>query len=489
MDIYFSDYFSISPEILNKYGAFDISLVSDLPLFVDPFLLFNSKNQTYQRLHAEIIKYMRFLKDVSVEEDIPEALLREWFTFPEIEENWLGFSDIGNKGHGLGPGFAHILRVNFRKVFRDFGEESITQSSHIEKLCLIKKGVGRDNLSDFTTNLIVNFLAEYTQKFALKHLKPRQRGSFQLRKVKFNYDTRSWETKLFELPSIEENKYILLTPKDILTKDESWINRNDLINKLPEIANALPNATLRAQVNDYLAREIPKDREAKKKEIREAIASTIEQFPEVLDYYILNKEESGDEAISSANAKVQQVQSIFIDHIRKFVSRHLDPGGFYKLPYETYEEAYKRVLFLKDTIENKGGHKLFYFNGHPIEREKDLQIMYRLTWFATPSDVTREANDGRGPADFKISRGAKDKTIVEFKLAKNTQLERNLQKQCEVYEAASDTTNPSIKVILYFDDAQYSRVQEILKKLGLEGDRNVILIDACDDNKPSGSRA
>ena len=42
--------------------------------------------------------------------------------------------------------------------------------------------------------------------------------------------------------------------------------------------------------------------------------------------------------------------------------------------------------------------------------------MFRLVWFGTPSDVTSEANDGRGPADFKVSRGAKDKTIVEYAL-------------------------------------------------------------------------
>jgi hypothetical protein len=29
-------------------------------------------------------------------------------------------------------------------------------------------------------------------------------------------------------------------------------------------------------------------------------------------------------------------------------------------------------------------------------------------------------------ADFTVSQGASDKTLVEFKLAKNTQLERNL---------------------------------------------------------------
>lgn len=41
--VYFSDRFRVSPYVLDRYGAFDISVVSDLPLFIDPFLLFNSQ--------------------------------------------------------------------------------------------------------------------------------------------------------------------------------------------------------------------------------------------------------------------------------------------------------------------------------------------------------------------------------------------------------------------------------------------------------------
>lgn len=227
----------------------------------------------------------------------------------------------------------------------------------------------------------------------------------------------------------------------------------------------------------------------KRREIREAIGRAVERFPQVLDYYIRSKEDSGDQAVSYAEERVREVENIFINQVRLLVSQFLDPGGFYRLPYNTYKEAYERVMFLKDIIENKAGHRFFYVNGKPLEREADLQILYRLTWYATPSDVTREANDGRGPADFKVSRGAADKTIVEFKLAKNTQLERNLEKQCKIYEAASDTTHPSIKAILYFDDTEYDKVHRILKRLNLEDDQNIVLIDACDHNKPSGSRA
>jgi len=40
--------------VLNTYGGFDVSVASDLPLFIDPFLLFHSDKPEYQALHEGI---------------------------------------------------------------------------------------------------------------------------------------------------------------------------------------------------------------------------------------------------------------------------------------------------------------------------------------------------------------------------------------------------------------------------------------------------
>ena len=154
-----------------------------------------------------------------------------------------------------------------------------------------------------------------------------------------------------------------------------------------------------------------------------------------------------------------------------------------------YEESHKRLAYLKDVIENKGGHRIFYHDGVAIQRESDLQIIFRFVWYGSPFDVGTEANDGRGPVDYKIAFGAKDKTLVEMKLAKNTALERNLQKQLPIYIAASDAQH-GIKVIIYFSPMEQARVEGILDKLGiLHGHKDIVLIDARNDNKPSGSKA
>jgi hypothetical protein len=472
VDIYFTDYFQVSPLTLEEYGAFNVSLINDLPLFIDPFLLFNSEKGEYQRLHDQMIEYLRFLRDKSMARRIDEGLLRSWFTFSEVKQNWLGFSKSGNAGSGLGLKFARALNRNLNTLFADFGQERVTEGSHLEKLTLIETGVGRDNISDFTTNLVKNFLLEYTQTFAQQYVDPDLRRRVAVDKVQFSYVTETWESGRFDLPWDGED-YVLLTPKDILTKDENWINRNGLIANYDDIV-------------DYLRSKLPEDYSAK--EEREARADVFRRFPELIEYYVRYKEERGEEAKAYSDMKVAESERLYIEQVRDLVDGLLTSTGFYDQPGRTHQEARDRVMFLKDIIENKGGQRLFYANGEPIRRESDLQILFRLTWFATPSDVSREVNDGRGPVDFKVSRGNLDKSLVEFKLASNTRLYRNLEKQVDVYKAASDTPN-ALKVILFFTDTEHAKVLGILQELGLEGNPDIILIDGRADNKPSGSKA
>lgn len=490
MPIYFAECFAVDAKVLDKYGAFNISLVTDLPLFIDPFLLFNSRKRQYRDLHDQIIQYLRFLRDKAEELDqIPAGLLDAWFRFPEVSQTWLGFSRSGNKGSGLGRDFATALHQNLHRVFTDFGHETVTRSSHLEKLCLIKDGVGRDNISDFTTNLIKAYLCEYTQEFAKRYIKLEQRRKVIVPKVRFNYETESWEVQEYELPWAFGD-YILLVPRDLLTRDETWINKTDLIAEFERIPDAIPNEQLRAQINNYFLRALPRrrDREPSIKERNAAAAETIREFPQLIDFYIKFKEDHGDRAESLSAERVALSNELYVQQIGQLRELLANLTKFYEIAGDTYKEAHDRIAFLKDIIENKGGHRLFYVKGRPVEREEDIHIAYRLTWIGTPSDVSREVNDGRGPADYKISRGSQDKTIVEFKLAKNSQLRRNLEKQAEIYKKASDAKR-TIKVVIYFSAAELERVEGILENLKLTSNPDVVLIDARADNKPAGSRA
>jgi hypothetical protein len=303
--------------------------------------------------------------------------------------------------------------------------------------------------------------------------------------VRFNYGTESWETRRFVLPWFHD--YVLLTPEDILTKDDTWISQNDLYRRYDRIAASIPNEQLRWVVHNYLISVLPKrkDEEPTKEEKNAAISSVLAKFPEIIDYYIRNKEDHGDEAVKTSLIKVEKTKDLFIEHVRQLVEV-LQQGGFYEFGIDSYEAAMKRVQFLKTVIEDNDGYRFFYVDGEPIERELDLKLIYRLTWFASEFEVDSEVNNGRGPVDYKVSRGSADKSLVEFKLAGNTKLEQNLKNQVAVYKKANKT-DKAIKVIIYFTFEEQQRVVAILERLDLLNEKSIVLIDARKDNKSSAS--
>lgn len=482
--IYFSDVFDIDAKTVDQYGAFNITLVNDLPLFIDPFLLFDSSDAKYRALHDGIISYLCFLRDRAVAGELTSGSVSHWLLFKEVKQNWLGFSKTGNSGTGLGHDFAMALARNLTTVFKNFGAEVITAGSHLEKLSLLNGGVGRDHLSDFTTNLIKGFLLEYTQTFARKHIDSKQRRSFMVDRVMFDYESRRWARASFELPFFDGD-FVLLTPKEILTRDDAWINQGDLLDQFTQICMSVPDEALRSQANEHFYSQINKRTKADAR--RTAALKTIEKFHALLDYYIQWKERHAQDAHRQSNTKVQKTEEQFVDNIKILVTEHLANSEFYGHG-NSYEESLKRVRYLKHVIEDNGGHRMFYIDGKPVQRESDLQIMFKLTWFDTSMDVNAEVNNGRGPVDFKVSRGRADASLVEFKLAKNTGLRKNLEHQVKIYEKASETKS-SIKVIMYFSDHELSRVSRILRELKLEGKDDIVLIDASLSTKVSASKA
>lgn len=471
--IYFSDIFNVSNEQIKSYGAFNISLINDLPLFIDPFLIFNSDNEKLQELHRNIIKYVVFLKSKS-KSNLSPGLIKSWFYFPEVKQNWFGFSKSGNGGNGLAGKFADSLKFGLSEKFTNFGEEQFG-GSHLGKLSLVKKGVGKDNISDFTCNLIKGYLADYTSTFAQKHIDKKYLQEFMLDKVEFNYQTMTWKTKKYLLPKFN-NDYVLLTPFEILTKDDAWISQNGLIEDFSQIVESVSNEQLRDQISHYFTDRLPLEK-ANKSDIREAAEKCLEKFPIIIDYYIKIQEKNKDAAKQDNLEKIQFAQSLFVNQLHELATL-LNNSDFYNTPTNSYEEGMKRVNYLKHVIEKQNGYRLLYLSGKPIGKEEDLQLMFKLTWFATAYSFDSEVNNGRGPADFIVSYGSKDKSVIEFKLAKSTSLEKNLINQAEIYSDAARATRPPIKVIFYFSDKEYMKVKKFMIKHNLNECKDIVLIDA-----------
>lgn len=355
--IYFSDFFEVSREIVENEGFFDISLLNDLPLFIDPFLIFCSEKAEYQELHNKIIKYMVFLRDYAIQCPVPlKGMLSARYQFSEVKQNYLGFCEDGNSGSGLGHDFAIALHTGLKDIFSDFGEEKITMSPHLEKLCLVKDRVGKDNISDFTTNLIKHFLLEITQKFAKTYIAPRFCREFKnIPRVCFDYDMGIWKTGSFYLPCYD-NDYVILTPSDMLVRADTWINKKDLYQQVPTIGTSLSDDVLRYQVNEYFSSFLSK--KPTREEKMTAAQQTVLQFPQIIDYYIKAKENDEEGAIRESFQEVGGVKQVFIEQLQNLVYQLQEQTKFYDIPLNSYAEAMQRVMYLKHVIENCDGYRV-----------------------------------------------------------------------------------------------------------------------------------
>ena len=201
-NMFFSEQFQTDTELIKAYGAVDISLVCDIPLFIDPMLIFNSDKREYQLLHQEIIRYFHFLY-TKAKQGLSSKEINAWFNFSEVPNNWLGFSLVGNKGLALGKKYAEFLYKNIEFALDTHG---ISKGQHIEKAMLLYGGSGKDKISDLTVNLIKRFLCEYTENFAKEYIAPNLCKKLPVEKAYFNYGTESFVSSEYLLPYVYNEK-------------------------------------------------------------------------------------------------------------------------------------------------------------------------------------------------------------------------------------------------------------------------------------------
>lgn len=496
----FSDVFNVSPEIIKEYGAVDISLICDIPLFIDPLLIFNSEKLEYHKLHEAIICYFHFLA-VKAQGKLTDQEIKTWFSFNEVKQNWLGYSLEGNDGSALGRDFSEFLAKNIKFALENNG---ISQNRHIEKIMLLYEGSGKDKISDLTVNLIKGFLLEFTETFALKHINTKQLKVFPVDKALFNYETESFVSKEYSLPYILNKKgkleYVLLTPYDILREDEPAINRNDYFHSHERIRDAIDNDVLKVQVDNYIWEAVARYEESQKEKRKkvsertirkielEAFEEVTKEYPELYDYYVKLRESDTEEIKMTSLLELNTQIAKIIINSKKIVNT------FYENEYSSsegliaQEEAINRLKFFKHIIEDCDAYRNFYVDGKCIALENDLQRMFKLVWYGTSFKADFETNNGRGPADVIVSKGQSNQCIIEFKLASNTQL-AHVFEQVNIYEKANNAEG-SLIAIFYFTEQQYEKTQRIIKELGHEEKigESIFLIDCRNDNKPSASK-
>jgi hypothetical protein len=495
----FSEKFRIGSDVLEKYGAVDINFIADRPLFVDPMLIFNSKKPVYKKLHTLIVNYLYFICDECKKNKMSEAEIKTYLLFPEVRENLLGYSKLGNKGRGNSLRFGIFLADNISTVIET---HSITKGVHLEKIALLDERVGKDRISDFTTNIILGFLADYTQDFATKYLDDTKCRTFTVDKAGFDYKHKCFVSKNYRLPFVMNNgriEYVVLTPLDIVREEEQSINTRDMILTRSSILKSIDNVVLRTQINNYISVELDAylnthkntKKKTREKELEKVAAAafkkSVRDYPELLDYYIKYKEDTANNDVVRASSEVTRDNAIYKENViflqniidKEFVKRNIKATA--------KEEAIFRIKEFKRIMESCGGYKLCYFKKDFISSESDLQLMFKFVLTNSTFSTDAEVNNGSGGIDFKISKGSSDSQLIEFKLASNKKLSHVFARTAS-YERANNTKREPIVVVFFSSDKEGDRAKRIIEDSGKlnEINKTVFFID-CRNNKVSAS--
>lgn len=491
----FSDYFKVEKSVIKKYGAVDISLVCDTPLFIDPILIYSNKDEKIRNSYVEIVKYLLFLNS-KAQKGLNDKSIKYYFTFKERRQNWLGLAKNGNKGLALGIDFANELASNIASIC---DTKKLSGSIHIEKMFLLNRGVGKDKISDMVTNILFEFFVRYTEEFALQFIDEKFCCNISIPHAKFNYDSEIFEDMDAYLPYYLDEKgrkeFVILTPASILRKEEQEINYEKMKSSFETVKNSITNDDLRFQINTIIENTITELYNRKRQssstvtigEINKAKAEGMEKalkrFPELYDYFIKLEEENASNVFEVAYEEVRDVKAKLIENnlINVDVLNWTTTCEF----KTAKEESLYRINYLKNQIENAGLWRNLYYKNERISQESELQRLFHLVWVRTKYMFSSEVNDGVGPVDFKVSFGRLNACLIEFKLASNSRL-KNVFKQVEGYKKASQV-DEAIVVIFCFDEKELEKARVI----SLEGSTKgieVIAIDCDYSNKESASR-
>lgn len=254
----------------------------DVPVGIDPFLLFKSRDPELRGLHEGIMNV--FCSGVECIKAGREQDARAIFQFPEVAEVGLGYTRQGKRGSGLGNFLSELIL----RTLRDSPAMLDRGVRHVEELQLISMGIGPDRVSDIAASLIKKFLIEYTQKQCITWNLPITSGVPV--QHYFDHDAQNWADGYFDLPtSPMDNSPILLVPRRIV-RALPWINYDDFV-KL-EFA-----VYLRAKG----AKKAVQSGAAAAKAIKQNIVAVTRKEMDRVDRYVRIKEESAVDAQPSSD--------------------------------------------------------------------------------------------------------------------------------------------------------------------------------------------
>lgn len=186
-------------------------LGEDIPLYVDPFLLWKSPSMQDKSLHLLIKNSFNQLGNEYVSGDREKAI-QKLIIASECNEVGLGTSAI-KKGRRIGRNLAE----NILDLFLDIPQIREQGFTHFEEIQLLIDNISKDRVSDIACNFLKSFLIDYTIEQAEKYSIPLDK--VDLENI-YNPDNNSFERddSLYLPINPESNQEILFVPKRWLRK-------------------------------------------------------------------------------------------------------------------------------------------------------------------------------------------------------------------------------------------------------------------------------
>lgn len=452
MAVFVSDEFELGMQ-LEESKVFDSLMDEDSNFFINIKRLKDTEVPEFKDSYDNINAYFRDLGILLKASKNPQDKLYKTavkkFDFSEVRGINLGFSK-GTRGAGFGPKLSNQIVKDASEIIKSGSEQP--EIFHLTSL--FEENVGPDRLSDMIATLIYEDIVKYTKRVYK-----------ELGINKENYPEYSFESGLLINPY--KDCELLLLPIDILHElpiARSWDDIDRVVTE---------NETIRREMSELVGKEWRKLASSQKKRY---IKDYIFMKPHLVSKVIADYRSTDVKAYDIYQNIDYKIERL-INNITK-VKKELNLSE-----KNSYESALEIIGTFKNWIENQKGYTIL----EGINTRNEEKIIQR-TLHGTAGyyckinnlDISPESNTGRGPVDFKISRGD-DKTVVEIKLTSNQETLHGFEIQIEEYAKSEGAEN---KIFLLIDNGRSSnRIKKVeesyenRKKAG-ENPATVIVIDA-----------
>ncbi len=243
----------INPRLTDHHGisasqadlAFAIPFFNeDIPLYLDPFLLWKSPSQQDQALHTSLINAFNNLGYLAGKGKDDEAI-QTLIAASECDEVGLG-SSAARKGKRIGAKKAEeVLRL-----FQSVPQYQSRGFRHFEEIQFYVDGISKDRISDIACSFLKSFLIDFTAEQCEANGIPTQYCNI---KHVYDYRKQAFSSETAKLPvNPQTSTPLILVPKRWL-RFTPWLNYDDYFkNHCPQDdISRIPEELTRVSVLNY----------------------------------------------------------------------------------------------------------------------------------------------------------------------------------------------------------------------------------------------